>query len=69
MKRQLDFIITCEGSTWLLLPRNDAARAWAAEHLPEDSLMFGRAIVIEHCYVDDIVAGIENDGLIVRVPA
>jgi len=59
----MDFYVQNEGSIFLLHPLTTAARAWIAEHLPEDAQTFGRATVVEHRYISDIVAGIKADGL------
>lgn len=58
-----DFEISSHGSIWLLVPISVAASQWVADHLPADTPMFGAAFAIEHRYVDDIVAGIQQDGL------
>jgi hypothetical protein len=58
-----DFTLNYQGTISLLLPISDAAKEWVEEHLPEDRQYFGKAVVIEHRYVDDIVNGIINDGL------
>lgn len=57
-----DFSFNNHGSVWLLYPKTDAGRAWIEERLP-NAEVFCRAVVVEHRYVDDIVAGIRNDGL------
>jgi len=62
----MDFTVRNEGSIFLLTPHTDAARAWVEEHLPADAQTFGPAIVVEHRYIGDIVAGIQADGLEVR---
>lgn len=58
-----DFTVRDEGSIFLLTPETPEADAWVAEHLPEDAMRFGKAVVIEHRYVSDIVDGIQADGL------
>jgi len=61
-----DFTVSNHGSIYLLELRTDAAVAWAEEHLPEDAYTFGRAVVVAHRYVRDIVAGATSDGLVVE---
>jgi hypothetical protein len=61
-----DFSVSNHGSLFLLTPLSEAAREWAQVHIDMDSaLRFAGAIVVEHRYIADIVAGIQNDGLAV----
>lgn len=62
--RAADFIVQDEGTLVLLHPQTDAAREWVFQHLPSDAQRFGEAVVIEPRYVDDILFGIHNDGLV-----
>ena len=62
----MDFSVTYDGSSlYLLEPRSEAAQDWTDEHLPDDAMTFGPAIVVEHRYIEDIVSGIQADGLTV----
>lgn len=63
---QPDVFVRNEGSIFLLTPMTDAAREWIGEHIPEDAQYMGRSLVVEHRYVEDIVAGMQVDGLIVK---
>ena len=58
-----DVNVENHGTIFLLRPLNGNARCWCEEHLPEDAPMFGNAYAVEHRYIADIVAGIQNDGL------
>ncbi len=62
-----DFTVQNEGTIFLLTPVSDLAVDWAEHHLPQDSQHFGGSIVVEHRYIENIVAGIQNDGLTVEV--
>jgi hypothetical protein len=53
----------------LLWPISNAGVVWASEHLPEDALTWGSAIAIEHRYVEPILQGIAEDGLVVGAAA
>lgn len=64
----VDFTIANHGSIFLLMPRTAAAKAWVAEHLPEDAATFGPSTVIEHRYIADIASGIVEDGLTIGKP-
>ena len=64
-----DFSIEGEGrfcSVYLLRPLTPAAFDWIEEHIPEDAQRLGNAVAVEHRYISDIVAGIQNDGLAVQ---
>jgi hypothetical protein len=58
-----DFEVQNEGTIYLLRPLTPAARAWVAVHISDDAQYFGDAVVVEHRYIRDIVAGIIADGL------
>jgi hypothetical protein len=54
-----DFHLDNHGTISLLTPTSRAGQDWAGEYLPDDVMTFGRnAVVIEHRYVADIIAGI-----------
>jgi hypothetical protein len=58
-----DFTFSNHGSICILTPVTEAARAWRADHLPEDAQMWGGGVVIEPRYVNDIIDGISEAGL------
>ena len=58
-----DFNVVDDHSFFLLQPISPAAGEWISEHIPEDAMTFGSAIVVEHRYIQDIVDGITGDGL------
>lgn len=60
-----DFAVRNEGSIQLLVPNTDAAREWVSQHISEDAQRFCGGIVVESRYIDDIVQGIQGDGLTV----
>jgi hypothetical protein len=62
-----DLVVQDHGSIFLLSPRTPAGNAWVEEHLPEDATRMGRAIVVEHRYIEDIINGAMSDGLYVLV--
>lgn len=59
----MDFNLTDHGSIVVLRPMNDEAREWIDFNVDPDAQWFGRGVVIEHRYVNDIVEGIVSDGL------
>lgn len=60
-----DFLVENHGTIFLLQPLTPAANSWVDEHLPEDHLTFGGAVVVEHRFIADIVRGAIADGLVV----
>lgn len=64
--RPSDFEVHNHGTISILYPRTPAAEEWAFQNLPSDAQRWGvNGIVIEHRYVQDILFGINNDGLTV----
>lgn len=64
-----DFSVNNQGTIVLLQPLTDAARAWVEEHIGLDNGFqpYWPTVVIECRYVRDIIEGIRNDGLAVRL--
>jgi hypothetical protein len=50
-------------TVFLLVPKTDDARRWVREHLPDDVMRLGAGVAIEHRYIEDILEGIQADGL------
>ena len=66
-KTSPDFLVENHGSIFLLKPLTPSATSWVEEHIGQDNgyQPYYPTVVIEHRYVADIVAGIQNDGLAV----
>lgn len=62
-----DFIVSDEGSIFILMPLTPAAREWVADFLPQDPMRWAGGVVVEHRYISDIVSGARRDGLVVEV--
>jgi hypothetical protein len=60
-----DFVCQNHGSLFLLIPRTSPAKIWIEENLPEDRMTFCDGVVIEPRYVWAILAGLQEDGLVV----
>ena len=61
-----DFLIENHGSIFLLSPQTDAGRAWIDENITREGFQpYWPTVVIEHRYVQELVEGIRNDGLVV----
>jgi hypothetical protein len=58
-----DLRIQNEGSIFLVHALTDTGRAWLEENIGDDAQTFGNAIVVEHRYISDIVAGAFEAGL------
>jgi len=50
-------------SVYLLRPISSAASEWTEEHLPPDAMSFAGGVAIEWRYLNDILFGMESDGL------
>jgi hypothetical protein len=61
-----DFTLNNQGTIFLLTPITESASDWISESLPSDAMTFGRATVIEHRFIGDIIDGILGDGLTVE---
>lgn len=65
MSIALDFAVVDHGTIALLQPLTEEATEWVDLHLPDDAPRLGEAIAVEHRYINDILVGIEHDGLVV----
>ena len=63
-----DFIVENHGSIFLLKPQTPSAISWVEEHIGQDNgyQPYWPPCVVEHRYIADIVAGIQDDGLAVQ---
>jgi len=63
-----DFVVENHGSIFLLKPLTPSAISWIEDHIGQENgyQPYFPAVVVEHRYIADIVAGIQNDGLAVR---
>ena len=65
-----DLYVQNEGSIFLLHPQSDAGLGWINEHIDECATRWGHgpraAVVVEHRYIGNIVAGAQADGLSVE---
>lgn len=63
---QADITVQNEGGIFLLFPDSPAGTEWLNEHVDPEAMHFGRAVVVEHRYINDIVEGAIADGLEVQ---
>ena len=57
-----DFHVTNHGSVFLIKPMNDAAQEHFDDHIGPDSQWFGGQLVVEHRYIIDLVAQLQDEG-------
>jgi hypothetical protein len=60
-----DFVLQNHFSLVLLIPQTDEARAWVEENIPDEVPRWCGAVAIEPRYVENVVWGINGDGLTV----
>jgi hypothetical protein len=61
-----DVSLAFHGSIALITPLTDVAQTWVSDHLEhEESLYWCGAVVVEPRYLDPIVAGMADDGLVI----
>lgn len=58
-----DFAINNQGTIVILTPVSPAGEVWADSHLPEDKIVYGGGVAIEHRCIDNILDGIAEAGL------
>ena len=63
---RIDFELSGHGTVYPFRPITRAAHHWVAEHLPTDATWWCGAVVVEHRFIGDIVAGAIGDGLLFR---
>jgi hypothetical protein len=61
-----DIIFENYGSLFLLRPVSAAGQTWLDENISDGALTIGGAIVCEIRYVEDIILGAIDDGLVCR---
>jgi hypothetical protein len=63
---QADFGVNDQGSIFLLRSYTDAARDWITENIGDFAQFWCGALVVEHRYIESILAGAQDDGLTVE---
>jgi hypothetical protein len=63
-----DISIENHGSIFLVRPLTPLGISWIENHIGRDNgyQPYYPGVVIEHRYIADIVAGLQNDGLVIR---
>jgi hypothetical protein len=60
-----DYTVENKGTLLLLRSSNGRAYDWLVAHTDPDAHWFGRALVVEHGYIDDFVERLRTDGFTV----
>lgn len=59
-----DFRVTNGGSMFLVHPLTQECRDWLDENVQAESWQWlGNALAVEHRFIEDLVEGMQNDGL------
>jgi hypothetical protein len=65
--KQVDVLVTNEGTIWMFTPLTDEAKEWVKENVPTESWQWmGNSFCCEHRYAPDLVEGMRGAGLVVR---
>lgn len=60
-----DVTVLDHGSLAGVWPLSERAKDWIAENVSDDASWFGRQLVVEPRYLEDLLAGMVADGLVV----
>jgi hypothetical protein len=58
-----DLHIENHGTISLLYPVSEVGTEWVEEHIPDDPMTWGDAVIVEHRFIADIAEGAMDDGL------
>ena len=58
-------IVSNEGSIVTLLPENDEEKEWCLNRIP-DAMCLDQTRCVEHRYAEDILYGMQEDGITLR---
>lgn len=63
---QADFGVNDQGTIVLVRPYTDVARDWIDENVGDFAQWWCGALVVEHRYADNLIAGAQGDGCTVE---
>jgi hypothetical protein len=66
MAKRIDLLVHGHGPIYLLRPTSRRGRRWVDVRIAADRTEWAAAIVVEHCFISDIVHGALARGLRVR---
>lgn len=61
-----DIMVQNHGSIVLVYPVSSEAREWIEQNVSDESQWFGGGLVVEPRYVENLIQGMLNDGLVVE---
>ena len=64
--REVDIVVENYSSIYLLRPLTSAGREWLESHVADDAQWFGNALACEGRYVEPLVNGAIQDGLVLE---
>lgn len=65
-KQHTDVTVENHGSLVLVRPETDAATDWLNDNTDPEATWFAGALVVEPRYVEDLLLGMADEGLMVR---
>lgn len=60
-----DVAVLNEGSIFLFRPNTEAGRNWINDNIADDAIWHNDSLVVEHRFVQDIIDGMIEDGLLI----
>jgi hypothetical protein len=61
-----DVVVENHGTLFTFELRTEQARKWVREHVQDDAMFWGGALVCEHRFAHDLAEGMIGDGLVVQ---
>lgn len=61
--KPIDITIIHHGSLIGILPNTDHAETWIGEYVDPEAQWFGRQLMVEPRYADDLLSAMASDGL------
>lgn len=61
-----DITVNDQGTIFLITGESAIGKNWIDTYISAESITWGRSVVVEHRYVQDILAGMVADGLKVQ---
>jgi hypothetical protein len=58
-----DVTVRNEGTLFLFQPLTNAAKEWIDENVSDEAIWYGRSLVVEHRYAEDVALGMIESGL------
>ena len=59
-----DVLVNNVGTLYTFCPLTLRAKEWIDEHVQDDALWFGHALIVEHRYAWGLAQGMKDDGLV-----